>query len=164
MPNNSSDSSQHEHLIRVSAGSMRGNPLGEDQKAVLVDMAAKQLAGDDSDIDYSDIPPPGRQPTRTGNQGQVSFRRLAFPHFPGAGCTRHTHGDRRPQRNGCERLGERRSEAGTRDRRRSSMIVPTACDLPGGVSGRWHIGDSQSRTASSSRWVRLSEHYYLHAF
>ena len=57
MPDKSSDSSQPERLIRVSADSMRANPLSEDQKAVLADMAAKQLAGDDSDIDYSDIPP-----------------------------------------------------------------------------------------------------------
>ena len=36
---------------------MRSKPLSKDQKAVLVELAAKQAVGDDSDIDYSDIPP-----------------------------------------------------------------------------------------------------------
>jgi hypothetical protein len=35
---------------------MRSKPLSEDHKAVLREMAAKQAAGDDSGIDYSDIP------------------------------------------------------------------------------------------------------------
>jgi len=56
MPNKSSESSQPEELTRVSAEDMRNKPLSEDQKAVLKTMAAKQAAGDDSDVDYSDIP------------------------------------------------------------------------------------------------------------
>src|ERR1700722_7070448 len=57
MPNKSSESSQPEGLIRVSADAMRSKPLSKDQKAVLREMAAKQATGDDSDRDYSDIPP-----------------------------------------------------------------------------------------------------------
>ena len=57
MPNKSSESSQPEKLIRVSANAIRSKPLSEDQMAVLKEMAAGQAAGDDSDIDYSDIPP-----------------------------------------------------------------------------------------------------------
>lgn len=57
MPNKSSESSQSEELIRVSADAIRNKPLSEEQIAVLKEMAATQAAGDDSDIDYSDISP-----------------------------------------------------------------------------------------------------------
>ena len=81
MPNKSSDSSQPERLICVSAGSMRANPLSEDQKAVLVDMAAKQLAGDDSDIDYSDIPPLTDSQLARVIKGKFLFGGSRFPVF-----------------------------------------------------------------------------------
>jgi uncharacterized protein (DUF4415 family) len=41
----------------VSAESIFGNPPGKKQKAVLSRIAKRQAAGDDSGIDYSDIPP-----------------------------------------------------------------------------------------------------------
>jgi hypothetical protein len=81
MPNKSSDSSQHEGLIRVSDGSMRANPLSEEQKAVLAGMAAKQLAGDDSDIDYSDIPPLTGSQLARAIKGKFLFEGERFPIF-----------------------------------------------------------------------------------
>ena len=44
-------------LITVSAESIFSKPLSKKQKAVLSRIAKRQAAGDDSDIDYSDIPP-----------------------------------------------------------------------------------------------------------
>ena len=44
-------------LISVSAESIFSKPLSKKQKAVLSRIATRQAAGDDSDIDYSDIPP-----------------------------------------------------------------------------------------------------------
>jgi uncharacterized protein (DUF4415 family) len=41
----------------VSAESIFGSPPNERQKAVLARIAKRQAAGDDSEIDYSDIPP-----------------------------------------------------------------------------------------------------------
>ena len=81
MPNQSSGSSQPERLIRVSAGSMRDKPLTEDQKAVLLDMAAKQAVGDDSDIDYSDIPPLTDSQLARAIQGKFLFGGSRFPIF-----------------------------------------------------------------------------------
>src|SRR6266853_3661799 len=50
-------SSRRAKLISVSAESMFSKPLSKKQKAVLSRIAKRQAAGDDSDIDYSDIPP-----------------------------------------------------------------------------------------------------------
>lgn len=41
----------------MSAESILSKPLTKKQKAVLSRIARQQAAGDDSDIDYSDIPP-----------------------------------------------------------------------------------------------------------
>jgi len=41
----------------VSAESIFSKPLSKRQKAVLARIAKRQAAGDDSDINYSDIPP-----------------------------------------------------------------------------------------------------------
>jgi uncharacterized protein (DUF4415 family) len=41
----------------VSAESIFNRPLNKRQKAVLARIAKRQAAGQDSDIDYSDIPP-----------------------------------------------------------------------------------------------------------
>jgi uncharacterized protein (DUF4415 family) len=41
----------------VSAESIFSKPVSKQQKAVLSRLAKSQAAGDDSDIDYSDIPP-----------------------------------------------------------------------------------------------------------
>ena len=43
--------------ISASAESIFGKPLTRRQKAVLARVAKRQAAGDDSDINYSDIPP-----------------------------------------------------------------------------------------------------------
>lgn len=81
MPNKSSDSSQPERQVRVSADSMRAKALSKDQKAVLIDMAAKQLAGDDSDIDYSDIPPLTDSQLARATKGKVLFGGSSSPIF-----------------------------------------------------------------------------------
>jgi hypothetical protein len=60
---------------------MRANPLSEDQMAVLRDMAAKQLAGDDSDIDYSDIPPLTDSQLARAIPGRFLFGGSRFPIF-----------------------------------------------------------------------------------
>ena len=52
-----SGSSRPAKLISVSAESIFSKPLSKKQKAVLSRIARRQAAGDDSDIDYSDIPP-----------------------------------------------------------------------------------------------------------
>ena len=52
-----SASSQPAKLISVSAESIFSKPAGKTQKAVLSRIANRQAAGDDSGIDYSDIPP-----------------------------------------------------------------------------------------------------------
>ena len=52
-----SASSRPEKLISVSAESIFSKPLSKKQKVVLSRIAKRQAAGDDSDIDYSDIPP-----------------------------------------------------------------------------------------------------------
>ena len=41
----------------MSAESIFNRPLNERQKAVLARIAKRQAGGEDSDIDYSDIPP-----------------------------------------------------------------------------------------------------------
>jgi uncharacterized protein (DUF4415 family) len=48
--------SQPGKLVRLSAESVFNQPLNKGEKAVLSRLAKKQAAGDDSDIDYSDIP------------------------------------------------------------------------------------------------------------
>ena len=52
-----SASSRHAKLTSVSAGSRFSKPLSKGQKAVLSRIAKRQAAGDESDIDDSDIPP-----------------------------------------------------------------------------------------------------------
>src|ERR1039457_471275 len=52
-----SESSRPAKLISVSAESIFSQPVSKKQKAVLSGIAKRQAAGDDSDIDYSDIPP-----------------------------------------------------------------------------------------------------------
>src|SRR5712692_6876935 len=52
-----SASSQPAKLMNVSAESMFSRPLDRKQKAVLSRIAKRKAAGDDSGIDYSDIPP-----------------------------------------------------------------------------------------------------------
>ena len=52
-----SASSRPAKLINVSAESMSSKPLNKRQKGVLAQIAKRQTAGDDSEIDYSDIPP-----------------------------------------------------------------------------------------------------------
>ena len=52
-----SASSRPARLISVSAESIFSKPPDKKQKDVLLRIAKRQAAGDDSDIDYSDIPP-----------------------------------------------------------------------------------------------------------
>src|ERR1035437_9546148 len=53
----SSVSSRPAKLISVSAESIFSKPVSKRQKAVLSRIAKRQAVGDDSGIDYSDIPP-----------------------------------------------------------------------------------------------------------
>lgn len=57
MAKKSSASSQPEKLKSVSADYIFNKPLTKEQKSVLRKIKSKQDAGDDSEIDYSDIPP-----------------------------------------------------------------------------------------------------------
>ena len=57
MAKKSSVSSRRGKQISVSAESIFSKPLNKRQKAVLAQIAKRQATGDDSDIDYSDIPP-----------------------------------------------------------------------------------------------------------
>ncbi len=52
-----SASSRPAKLISVSAESIFSKPVGKKQKAALSRIAKRQAAGDESGIDYSDIPP-----------------------------------------------------------------------------------------------------------
>src|SRR5712691_11266924 len=52
-----SASSRPAKLISVSAESIFSKPTSKEQKGVLSRISKRQAAGDDSDIDYSDIPP-----------------------------------------------------------------------------------------------------------
>ena len=56
MATKSSASSRRGKLVSVSAESIFSKPSSKRQKAVLDRIAERQEAGDDSDIDYSDIP------------------------------------------------------------------------------------------------------------
>lgn len=49
-------SSRREELVRMTSEDIRNRKWTEAEKATLRRGAAKQAAGDDSDIDYSDIP------------------------------------------------------------------------------------------------------------
>ena len=51
-----SESSRPAKLINVSAASSFSKPIGKKQKAVLSKIAKRQASGDDSNINYSDIP------------------------------------------------------------------------------------------------------------
>ena len=64
----SSASSQPAKLISVSAESIFSKPLSKKHKTVLSRIAKRQAAGDDSGIDYSDIP-------RLTDQQLARFRR-----------------------------------------------------------------------------------------
>jgi hypothetical protein len=59
----------------VSADSIFKAPLSEQQKTMLRDFAAKQAAGDDSGIDYSEIPPLTGEQMTTAVRGWRHFRR-----------------------------------------------------------------------------------------
>ena len=52
----SSASSRPAKLVSVSAESIFNKPLSKKQKAILSRIAKRQATGDDSGIDYSDIP------------------------------------------------------------------------------------------------------------
>jgi uncharacterized protein (DUF4415 family) len=56
MAKKQSESSRPAKLISVSAESIFSKPATKQQKAVLARIAKRQAAGDDSKIDYSDIP------------------------------------------------------------------------------------------------------------
>ena len=56
MKKKTSESSRQEKLVSVSADYMFNKPLTAKQKAVLRKIKAKQDAGDDSGIDFSDVP------------------------------------------------------------------------------------------------------------
>src|SRR5215475_1480198 len=56
MKKKSSESSRQEKLVSVSADYIFNKPLTTKQKAVLRKIKAKQDAGDDSGIDFSDMP------------------------------------------------------------------------------------------------------------
>jgi len=56
MAKKQSASSQRERLVRVGAEDIKERPLNAKDKVSLARIAAKQAAGDDSGIDYSDIP------------------------------------------------------------------------------------------------------------
>ena len=49
-------SSQPEELVRMTSEDIRNRKWSEAEKQAIRRAAAKQAAGDDSDIDYSDIP------------------------------------------------------------------------------------------------------------
>ncbi len=51
-----SASSRREKLVSVSAESILSKPLNKKHKAMLARIAERQAAGDDSGINYSDIP------------------------------------------------------------------------------------------------------------
>jgi uncharacterized protein (DUF4415 family) len=51
-----SESSRRGKLTKVSADSIFSRPVGKEQKAQLAKIAKRQAVGDDSAIDYSDIP------------------------------------------------------------------------------------------------------------
>jgi uncharacterized protein (DUF4415 family) len=57
MKKKSSALSRRGRRISVSAESIFSKPLNKRQKAMLARIAKRQAAGDDSDINYSDIPP-----------------------------------------------------------------------------------------------------------
>ena len=57
MAKKSSASSRRGKLISASAESIFNRELNRRQKAVLARIAKRQAAGQDSDIDYSDVPP-----------------------------------------------------------------------------------------------------------
>ena len=57
MAKKSSASSRRGKRISVSAESIFGKPLNKRQKKVLGRIAKRQVTGDDSGLDYSDIPP-----------------------------------------------------------------------------------------------------------
>ena len=61
MAKKSSASSRRGKRISVSAESIFSKPLNKRQKAVVARIAKRQAAGDDSHIDYPEIPPLTRE-------------------------------------------------------------------------------------------------------
>jgi len=57
MAKKSSASLQHERLVNMSLEDIKRRPWTEAERCSLRAIAEKQAAGDDSHIDYSDIPP-----------------------------------------------------------------------------------------------------------
>lgn len=68
MAKKSSASARRGKLVSVNAESIFNKPPGKRQNAALARIAARQAAGDDSGIDYSDIP-------RLTGQQLAEFRR-----------------------------------------------------------------------------------------
>jgi uncharacterized protein (DUF4415 family) len=56
MKKKSSESFPPERLVRMTSEDIRNKPLTEERKSMLRELKARQDAGDDSRIDYSDIP------------------------------------------------------------------------------------------------------------
>lgn len=56
MAKKSSGSSRRAKRVSVSADSIFGKPISREQKAVLARISNRQAGGDDSGIDFSDIP------------------------------------------------------------------------------------------------------------
>jgi hypothetical protein len=57
MARKSSESSRPARLVSMTSEDIFNKPFTEAEKAMLRRIAARQAAGDDSDIDFSDIPP-----------------------------------------------------------------------------------------------------------
>jgi uncharacterized protein (DUF4415 family) len=70
MAKKSSESSRRARLVSVSAEHIFSKPLTKRQSAIVKRLAKRQQAGDDSGIDYSDIPP-------LTDEQLASFRRPA---------------------------------------------------------------------------------------
>lgn len=70
-----SESSLPGELTSVSAASIFGAPLSEQQRAVLVEFSRRQEGEDDTDIDYSDIPAITDEQYARAVRGWRHFRR-----------------------------------------------------------------------------------------
>ena len=84
-PDSPSASSRPAKLISVSAESIFSRPLSKKQKGVLSRIAKRQAAGDDSGIDYSDIP-------RLTDKQVAQFRRRRRYSRPLASTAKSTTG------------------------------------------------------------------------
>ena len=70
-----SESSQPERLIRVSTDDIRRRKRTEEEELALERIAARQAAGDNSGIDYDDIPPSTEEQLASAMR-YSEFRRL----------------------------------------------------------------------------------------